>query len=175
MLIEMFFWSLKNWWWCAFWKISIVKLIKVGKLLWHVRFFIILYINSVSLSVRQCVSVGPKTHITFNKTVPPNSKAQKLLRTSSFYFLLLRSFLHSNYRRRWGRYFWDLEGGWGDLGALFLGSGFRRVMIFIFFVEGGRGWGWGSRGLNRWKWTGVGNAKDRVGGSTRCIMHPGSH
>jgi hypothetical protein len=25
------------------------------------------------------------------------------------------------------------------------------VMIFIFFMEGARGWGWGSRGLNRWK------------------------
>jgi hypothetical protein len=25
--------------------------------------------------------------------------------------LLLRSFLRSNCRRRWGRYFWDLEGG----------------------------------------------------------------
>jgi hypothetical protein len=44
-------------------------------------------------------------------------------------------------------------------------------MIFIFFVEGGRGWGWGSRGFNRWKCSGVGNAKDRVGGSTGCIMH----
>jgi len=42
-------------------------------------------------------------------------------------------------------------------------------MIFIFFVKGGRGWG--SRGLNRWKRTGVGNAKDWVGGSTGCIMH----
>jgi hypothetical protein len=27
------------------------------------------------------------------------------------YFLLLRLFPRSNCRRRWGRYFWDLEGG----------------------------------------------------------------
>jgi hypothetical protein len=40
MLIENVFWSLKNWW-CAFWRISIIKLIKVGKSLWHVKFFII--------------------------------------------------------------------------------------------------------------------------------------
>jgi hypothetical protein len=33
----------------------------------------------------------------------------------------------------------------------FWAKGFRRIMIFIFFVERGRGWGWGSRGLNRWK------------------------
>jgi hypothetical protein len=35
--------------------------------------------------------------------------------------LLLRPFPRNNCRRRWGRYFWDLEGGWGDLGAFFLG------------------------------------------------------
>jgi hypothetical protein len=83
----------------------------------------ILYINSVSLSVRQSVNRGPETQITFNKTIPPNSRAQKLLKTSSSYFLLLflRLFSRSNRRRRWGRYFWDLEGGWGDLGAFFLG------------------------------------------------------
>ncbi len=37
------------------------------------------------------------------------------------YFLLLLLRLFSRSNRRWGRYFWDLEGGWGDLGALFLG------------------------------------------------------
>jgi hypothetical protein len=92
-----------------------------------------------------------------------------------FLLLLLRPFLRNNCRCRWGRYFWDLEGGWGDLGVFFLGLGFRRVMVFIFFVEGGRGWGWGSRGLNRWKWTGVGNAKDRVGGIDGVHYAPGSH
>jgi hypothetical protein len=97
-------------------------------------FALIYRINSVSLSVCR----GPETHITFNKIVPPNLRAQKLLRTSSSYFyfyvrfraatagglyfllLLLRSFPRNNCRRRWGRYFWDLEGGWGNLGALFL-------------------------------------------------------
>jgi hypothetical protein len=65
----------------------------------------------------------PETHITFNKIVPPNSKAQELFRTSSSYFraataggpyfllLLLRPFPRNNCHRRWGRYFWDLEDG----------------------------------------------------------------
>jgi hypothetical protein len=35
--------------------------------------------------------------------------------------LLLRPFSCSNCRRRWGRYFWDLEGGWRDLSVFFLG------------------------------------------------------
>jgi hypothetical protein len=39
---------------------------------------------------------------------------------------------------------------------------FFWVMIFIFLVEGWRGWGWGSKGLNRWKRTGVRNTKDQV-------------
>jgi len=45
----------------------------------------ILYINSLV-----CASVcrGPETQINFNKTVPSNSRAQKLLRTSSSYFYL---------------------------------------------------------------------------------------
>ncbi len=70
-------------------------------------------INSVSLSVSQSVSRGPETHTIFNKTVPLNSRAQKLFRTSSSYFLLLLlcPFPRSNCRRRWGRYFWDFEGG----------------------------------------------------------------
>jgi hypothetical protein len=47
---------------------------------------------------------------------------------------------------------------------------------FLFFSwRGGRGWGWGFRGLNRWKWTGVGNAKDRVGGIDGVHYAPGSH
>jgi hypothetical protein len=46
-------------------------------------------------------------------------------------------------------------------------------MIFIFFVEGGRGWGRGSRGLNRWKSTAGGKAKDRVGGIDEVHYAPG--
>ncbi len=60
----------------------------------------ILYINSVSLSVSVSVwRQGPETQITFNKTVPPNLRAQKLFRTSSSYFLLLRPFPRNNCRR----------------------------------------------------------------------------
>jgi hypothetical protein len=67
---------------------------------WHIgKVFvcIILYITSLSLSVCQ----GVEIQITFNKTVPPNSRAQKLFRTSSFYFLLLflSSFSRSNCQR----------------------------------------------------------------------------
>jgi hypothetical protein len=76
-------------------------------------------INSVSLLVCPFVCWGLETQITFNKIVPPNSRAQKLFKTSSSYFLflLLRLFPRNNCHRRWRRYFWDLEGGWGDLGA----------------------------------------------------------
>jgi hypothetical protein len=48
-------------------------------------------------------------------------------------------------------------------------------MIFIFFVEGGRGWGWvlgvliGGSELE-WEMRRTG-----WGRSTGCIMHPGSH
>jgi hypothetical protein len=54
----------------------------------------------------------------------------------------------------WMHYFWakGLGGSW-----------------FLFFSW--RGWVWGFRGLNRWNWTGVGNVKDWVGGSTGSIMH----
>ncbi len=67
----------------------------------YLIYHIILYINSVSLFVNVSVCRGLETQITFNKTVPPNSRAQKLFRTSSSYFLLLllRSFPHSNCRR----------------------------------------------------------------------------
>jgi hypothetical protein len=73
-----------------------------------VDLMLILYINSVSLSVCQSVCRGPETRITFNKIVPSNSRAQKLFRTSSSYFLLLllHPFPCSNCRRRWGKYFW---------------------------------------------------------------------
>jgi len=154
---------------------------------------------------------GLETQIN-NKTVPPNSRAQKLFRTSSFYFLLLllRPFPRSNYQRSllltftftsvsaqqlpevltsyfyfyvrfhaattvvdggdifgiwrvgeeiWVRFFWakGLGGSW-----------------FLFFSWTG-GWGWGSRGLTRWKGIGVGNAKDRVGGIDGVHYAPGSH
>jgi hypothetical protein len=57
--------------------------------------------SSFSKSVYLSVCRGPETHITFNKIVPPNSKVQKLFRTSNFYFLLLllRPFPRSNCRR----------------------------------------------------------------------------
>jgi hypothetical protein len=45
-------------------------------------------------------------------------------------------------------------------------------MIFIFFVEGGRGWGWGSKGGSELEWE---MRRTGWGGSTGCIMHPGSH
>ncbi len=35
--------------------------------------------------------------------------------------------------------------------AFFFPEGCIIRRVIIFFVEGGRGWGWGSRGLNRWK------------------------
>jgi len=62
---------------------------------------LILYINSVSLLLSVSVCRGPETQITFNKTVPPNSRAQKLFKTSSSYFLFLflRPFSHNNCRR----------------------------------------------------------------------------
>jgi len=96
----------------------------------------ILYINSVSLSIEVLkpksllIKLSPRTRGSKNYSGP------RVL-TSYFYFyvrfrvattggpyfllLLLRPFPRSNCRRRWGRYFWDLEGGWRDLGACFLG------------------------------------------------------
>ncbi len=47
------------------------------------------HIYSFSKSVSLSVCRGLETQITFNKTIPPNSRAQKLSRTSSSYFLLL--------------------------------------------------------------------------------------
>jgi len=82
----------------------------------------ILYINSVSLSVSPSIEVlKPKSLLI--KLSPWTRGPKNYSGTSSFYFLLLllRPFSRSNCRRQWGRYFWDLEGGWGDLGALFLG------------------------------------------------------
>jgi hypothetical protein len=81
------------------------------------------------MSVCLSVSRGPETQITFNKTVPrtrgPKNYSGPRVLTSYFYFyvcfcvataegpyfLLLRPFSRSNCRRRWGTYFWDLEGG----------------------------------------------------------------
>lgn len=58
MLIENVFRSLKNWW-CAFWIISIVELIKVGKSLWHVKFFII-FVNYWTCMNQWCVMLIKK-------------------------------------------------------------------------------------------------------------------
>jgi len=100
----------------------------------------ILYINSVSLSVCLFVEVLKPRSLLIKLSPwtrrPKNYLGPRVL-TSYFYFyvcfhaaiaggpyfllLLLRPFPRSNCRRRWGRYFWDLEGGWRDLGALFLG------------------------------------------------------
>jgi len=124
---------------------------------------------SVCLSVCQ----GPETQITFNKIVPPNFRAQKLFKTSSSYFLLLflRPFPRSNCRRRWRRYFWDLEGGWGDLGALFWAKGLGGSW-FLFFSWRGGGGGGGVLGVliggSEPKWE---MRRTRCGGSTGCIMH----
>jgi hypothetical protein len=60
--------------------------------------------NRFHFLINCCISLwthvrrGPETHITFNKIVPSNSRAQKLFRTSSSYFLLLllRPFPRSN-------------------------------------------------------------------------------
>jgi hypothetical protein len=96
--------------------------------------FYILYINSVSLSV--CLSVRPSVEVLKPRSVliklsprirgPKNYSGLRVL-TSYFYFyvrfraattggpyfllLLLRPFPRNNCRRRWGRYFWDFEGG----------------------------------------------------------------
>jgi len=58
----------------------------------------------------------------------------------------------------WVRLFWakGLGGSW-----------------FLFFLW--RGVGVGFKGLNRWKWTRVRNAKDRVGGIDEVHYAPGSH
>jgi len=101
---------------------------------------IILYINSVSLFVCPSVEVLKPRSLLIKlspRTRGPKNYSGPQVLTSYFYFyvrfraatagspyfllLLLRPFLRNNCRRRWGRYFWDLEGGWGDLGALFLG------------------------------------------------------
>jgi len=100
----------------------------------------ILYINSVSPSVRSSVKVLKPRSLLVKlspRTRGPKNYSRPRVFTSYFYFyvrfrtattgglcfllLFLRPFLCSNCRRRWGRYFWDLEGGWGDLSALFWG------------------------------------------------------
>jgi len=64
-----------------------------SKLIWNIK--------SVSLSVCLFIYRGLETQISFNKIVPSNSRAQKLFRTSSSYFLLLllRPFSRSNCQR----------------------------------------------------------------------------
>jgi len=63
----------------------------------------------------------------------------------------------------------DIFGIWKVGEEIWMSFFWVKGLRFLFFSW--RGWGWGSRGLNRWKWTGVRNAKDQVGGSTWCIMH----
>jgi len=133
------------------------------------NFFSILYINSVSQFVSVSVCWGPETHITFNKIVPPNSRAQKLFRTSSSYFYFYVCFCVAT----------AVVDGGGIFGIWRVGE---EIWVRFFWAKGlggscggGEGWGWGSRGLTRWKWTGVGNAKDRVGGIDGVHYAPGSH
>jgi hypothetical protein len=47
----------------------------------------ILYINSVSLSIRPSISRGPKSHITFNKIVPPEFEGPKTIEDLEFLLL----------------------------------------------------------------------------------------
>jgi len=57
------------------------------------------------------------------------------------------------------------------MGEVFLGQGFRRVMIFIFFVEGGGGRGGVLRvsiGGSESEWE---MRRTGWGGSTGCIIH----
>jgi hypothetical protein len=89
---------------------------------------LILYINSVSLSVYLAVEVLKPISLLIKlspQTRGPKNYSGPRIFTSYFYFyvrfraataggpyfllLLLRLFSRSN--RRWGRYFWDLEGG----------------------------------------------------------------
>jgi hypothetical protein len=91
---------------------------------------LILYINSVSLSVCPSVEVLKPRSLLIKlcpRTRGPKNYSGPRVLTSYFYFyvsfhiataggpyfllLLLRPFPRSNCRRRWGRYFWDLEGG----------------------------------------------------------------
>jgi hypothetical protein len=100
----------------------------------------ILYINSVSLSVCSSIEVLKPRSLLIKlspRTRGPKNYSGLQVLTSYFYFyvcfraataegpyfllLLLRPFPCNNCYRRWGRYFWDLEGGRGDLGAFFLG------------------------------------------------------
>ncbi len=90
----------------------------------------ILYMNSVSLSVCSFVEVLKPRSLLIKlspRTRRPKNYLGPRVLISYFYFyvrfraatakgpyfllLLLRPFSRSNCRRRWGRYFWDLEGG----------------------------------------------------------------
>jgi hypothetical protein len=89
------------------------------------------------------ISRGPKTHITFNKIVPPNSRAQKLFRTSSSYFLLLRATTAV------------IDGGgifgiWRvgeEIWVRFFGANGLRGSWFLFFSWRGGGGGGGVLGV----------------------------
>jgi hypothetical protein len=130
----------------------------------HCHNIYILYINSVSLFVRQSVEVLKRRSLLIKlspRTRGPKNYSRPQVLTSYFYFYVCFRVatvvidggdIFGIWRvgeEIWMRFFW----------AKGLGGS-----CFYFFRGGGRGWGWGSRGLNRWKWTGVGNAKDWVRG-----------
>jgi hypothetical protein len=126
----------------------------------------ILYINSVSLSVEVLkprsflIKLSPRTR------GPKNYLGPRIFTSYFYFYVCFRTttvvidggnifVIWRVGEEIWVRFFWakGLGGSW-----------------FLFFSGGGRGWGWGSRGLNRCKWTGVGNAKDWVGGDRRGAL-----
>jgi hypothetical protein len=135
----------------------------------------ILYINSVSLSVNQSVEVLKPRSLLIKlspRTRGPKNYSGLRVLTSYFYFYVCfrtttavvdGGGIFGIWRvgeEIWVCFFWakGLGGSW-----------------FLCFPWRGEGVGWGSRGLNRWKWIGVGNAKDRVGGIDGVHYAPSSH
>jgi len=136
----------------------------------------ILYINSVSLSICPSVEVLKPRSLLINMSPrtrgPKNYSGPRVL--TSYFYIYVR-FRTTTVVVDGGGIFgiWKVsEDIWV---CFFWAKGLRRSWFLFFFVEGGRGWGWGSRGLNRWKWTGMGNAKDQVGGIDGVHYAPGSH
>jgi len=151
----------------------------------------ILYINSVSLSVCPFVEVLKPRSLLIKLSPrirgPKNYSGLRVL-TSYFYFyvcfraattggpyfllLLLHPFLCSNCYRRWGRYFWDLEGGREIWVRFFWAKGLGGSW-FLFFLWRGGGGGGGVLGVliggsePEWEMRRIGWG----GGSTGCIMH----
>jgi len=135
-----------------------------------------IYIYSVSMSVCPAVEVLKPRSLLIKLSPrtrwPKNYSGLRVL-TSYFYF-----YVHF-------RAVTAVVDGGGIFGIWMVGEeiwvhffwakGLGGSWFYFFFVEGARGWGWGFRGLNRWKWTGGGNAKDRVGGIDEVHYAPGSH